>query len=60
MVGMAKSPGESKRNQPEIELVDDAWPRFERFIREVAKAGPQHRKSQGKRPKPAKTGRRGF
>jgi hypothetical protein len=28
----------------EIELVPDAWPRFERFIKEIAKAGPQHRK----------------
>jgi hypothetical protein len=27
----------------EIELVPDAWPRFERFIKEIAKAGPQHR-----------------
>jgi hypothetical protein len=26
-----------------IELVPDAWPRFEKFIREIAKAGPQHR-----------------
>jgi hypothetical protein len=23
--------------------VPDAWPRFERFIRNIAKAGPQHR-----------------
>jgi len=27
----------------DIELYEDAWPRFERFIRDVAKAGPQHR-----------------
>jgi hypothetical protein len=27
----------------EIELVPDAWPRFEKFIRDIAKAGPQHR-----------------
>jgi hypothetical protein len=26
-----------------IELEPDAWPRFERFIRDIAKAGPQHR-----------------
>jgi hypothetical protein len=32
----------------EIELVPDAWPRFEKFIREIAKAGPQHRKPIGK------------
>jgi hypothetical protein len=28
----------------EIELVPDAWPRFEQFIKEIVKAGPQHRK----------------
>jgi hypothetical protein len=33
----------------EIELVPDAWPRFERFIKEIAKAGPQHR-TGGKSP----------
>lgn len=27
-----------------IDLLPDAWPRFERFIKEVVKAGPQHRK----------------
>jgi hypothetical protein len=38
---------EQKRKQKpragEIELVPDAWPRFERFIGEIVKAGPQHR-----------------
>jgi hypothetical protein len=29
----------------EVELEPDAWPRFERFIRDIAKAGPQHRPS---------------
>jgi hypothetical protein len=28
----------------DVELVPDAWQRFEKFIREIAKAGPQHRK----------------
>jgi hypothetical protein len=28
-----------------VELEPDAWPRFERFIKQVAKAGPQHRPS---------------
>jgi len=32
----------------EVELMPDAWPRFERFIREVAKAGPRHRPSKTK------------
>jgi hypothetical protein len=40
---MAKSP--PKR---EIELVPDAWPRFERFIKQIAKAGPQHKPSEMK------------
>ena len=26
-----------------IELVPDAWSRFERFVKNIAKAGPQHR-----------------
>jgi hypothetical protein len=26
----------------------NAWPRFERFICEIAKAGPQHRKAKAK------------
>jgi hypothetical protein len=32
----------------DIELHPDAWPRFERFIRDIAKAGPQHRKGKPK------------
>jgi len=32
----------------QIEFEPDAWPRFERFIRDLAKAGPQHRKSKAK------------
>jgi hypothetical protein len=35
----------------EIELVPDAWPRFEKFIREIGKAGPQHRVPSAKKPK---------
>ena len=27
----------------EIELVPDAWPRFERFIKKIANVGPAHR-----------------
>lgn len=40
---MAKSRKSVKK--PEIELVPDAWPRFERFIKGVVKAGPQHREA---------------
>jgi len=38
------SPKGTKQTPPKgIELVPDAWPRFEKFIREIVKAGPQHR-----------------
>jgi len=43
---MTKKKNDAKRppkGLAEIELVHDAWPRFETFIREIAKAGPQHR-----------------
>ena len=43
---MARSPKKSKQAEPEVELVADAWPKFEQFIRDVAKAGPQHRKAK--------------
>jgi hypothetical protein len=47
----------------EIEFIPDAWPRFERFIKQVAKAGPQHKgpspatkkKTAKKRPAKKKT-----
>jgi hypothetical protein len=32
----------------EVELEPDAWPRFEQFIRDIAKAGPQHRVTKPK------------
>jgi hypothetical protein len=44
--GMSKPPTGKKRQKPEIELVEDAWPRFERLIKQVAKAGPKHRTSK--------------
>ena len=44
---MAKPP-KRKMKYVEIELVADAWPRFKQFIRDVAKAGPQHRPSKSK------------
>jgi hypothetical protein len=39
----------------EIELVPDAWPRFERFIKQVAKAGPQHKAAKKKKSTTIKT-----
>jgi hypothetical protein len=49
---MAKS-----QNKGEIELVPDAWPRFERFIKQVAKAGPQHKMAKKAKKKPGKKSR---
>jgi hypothetical protein len=40
---MAKS---DPKKEPEFH--SDAWPRFERFIRDIAKAGPQHRAAKPK------------
>jgi hypothetical protein len=37
-----------KKAKPEIELHEDAWPRFEQFVRDVARAGPQHRPAKAK------------
>jgi len=42
-VDMAKSPKKAAQKPKAVELVPDAWPRFERFIKQVVKAGPQHR-----------------
>jgi hypothetical protein len=36
---MAKKSGKAH----EVELEPDAWPRFERFVHDIAKAGPQHK-----------------
>jgi len=46
MVAKATKPSE------DIELHEDAWPRFERFITQVAKGGPQHRTAP-KKARPA-------
>jgi len=32
-----------KNSEYKPDLYPDAWQRFERFIRDIAKAGPQHR-----------------
>jgi hypothetical protein len=42
---MSSKKPKPKGEIPEVELVPDAWPRFERFIKAVAKAGPKHRPS---------------
>ncbi|MCH9053814.1 MAG: hypothetical protein IIA72_22635 [Proteobacteria bacterium] len=56
---MARAPKSVKLK--DIEIAPGAWPRFERFIKEVAKAGPQHRQApksvalKGKKAKKAPT-----
>jgi hypothetical protein len=41
---MTKAPkADPKKAVQEIELLPDAWPRFERMVKTIAKAGPQHR-----------------
>jgi hypothetical protein len=39
----------AKPRTQEVELVPDAWRRFERFVRNIAKAGPQHRAAKPKK-----------
>jgi hypothetical protein len=43
---MAKPPKDQAL--PDVELRDDAWPRFEQLIKAVAKAGPKHRAAPAK------------
>jgi hypothetical protein len=35
-----------KKIESDLELVPDAWPRFERFIKQIAKVGPAHREDR--------------
>jgi hypothetical protein len=49
----AKQP-RPKGDPPEVELDPDAWPRFEEFIKTVAKAGPKHRPAKAKDDKAPK------
>jgi hypothetical protein len=36
---------------PEVELLPDAWERFERGIKAAAKGGPQHKEPAAKPPR---------
>jgi hypothetical protein len=54
---MAKS-AKKVQAKSDIELVPDAWPRFEKFITEIVKAGPQHRASKPAKSKIASTRRK--
>jgi hypothetical protein len=42
LVIMAKTP-KKETSIEDVELVPDAWPRFERFVKEIAKAKPKHK-----------------
>ena len=45
---MAKQISRATKSQPDVELEPDAWERFERAVKVVVKAPPQHREA----PKP--------
>jgi hypothetical protein len=45
---MAKS---APKKMKEVELVPDAWQRFERAVDVVANSPPQHRTAKAKQPK---------
>jgi hypothetical protein len=47
------------RKKEEIELKPDAWERFERAIRVVAKSPPQHRKAKKTKRKKLAPSKRG-
>src|SRR5215208_6350707 len=62
-VSMARTEKSNRTKEPE--LLPDAWPRFEQFVKAIAKAGPQHRTPAGKAkakpggsPKPKRKPRR--
>jgi hypothetical protein len=47
---MKEKHSKPKGELPDIELEPDAWPRFERFIKAIARAGPQHKKTPSDAP----------
>jgi len=50
---MSKPQKPQKLKPPrDVELVDDAWPRFEKMVKAIAKAGPQHKLSTRPTRKP--------
>jgi hypothetical protein len=58
---MATAPKSKGKADHDIELLPDAWPRFERMVRAISKAGPQHREApppQTKVKKAAKTAKK--
>jgi hypothetical protein len=51
-----RKPEPKAGSEPEIELAEDAWPRFEEFIKKAAKAGPKHRQAKNPADEPPKQG----
>jgi hypothetical protein len=51
---MAKTGLKKLRKLSEVELEPDAWARFAQFIRDIAKAGPQHSKPAKPKSRAAK------
>jgi hypothetical protein len=41
-------PRKDQDEKQRVELEPDAWARFERFVQDIAKAGPQHRVAKQK------------
>ena len=48
---MAKQISRATKSQPDVELEPDAWERFERAVKVVAKSPPQHRVKKTKAKK---------
>jgi hypothetical protein len=44
----------ARKKLEDIELHEDAWPRFEQFVRDIAKAGPQ-RRTKADKPAPPRS-----
>jgi hypothetical protein len=54
---MAEKPKRTALDLPDIELLPDAWERFERGVKAAAKAGPQHRDQPAAKAPQLKAGR---
>ena len=52
---MAAKPTKKATELPDVELLPDAWARFENGVKAAAKAGPQHKPQPTAKPKQKKT-----
>ncbi len=50
-IDMTKAP-KKEPSLEDVELVPDAWPLFEKFVRDIAKSPPKHKTADTK-PKPS-------